>query len=84
MELSQIQHTERIIDVRAVIQHQTPAIRTFQESADVPQRQQVDRAVDVAVLIQPMYSRRSPSVDLGGAGTERFSRHPEARVHGDG
>ena len=61
MELSQVQHTERIIDVRAVIQHQTPAIRTVQESAEVPQRQQLDRAVDVAVLTQPMHSRRSPA-----------------------
>ena len=84
MDLSPIQHTERIIHVRAVIQHQTPAIRTVQETVEIPQGQQLDRAVDVVVLIQPMYLRRSPSVKLGGAGTERFSRHPEARVHGDG
>ena len=43
------------------------------------QRQQLDRPV---VLIQSMYSRRSPSVKLGVAGTERFSRHHEARDHG--
>ena len=40
VELSQVQHTERIIDVRAVIQHQTPAIRTVQETVKAPQRQQ--------------------------------------------
>ena len=45
-------HNERIIDVRAVIEHRTPAIRT--------------------------------DVKLGGAGTERFSRHHEAHDHGDG
>ena len=44
---------------------------------------QLDRVVDVAVLIQPT-SSRSPSVKLGGAGTERFSRHHEAHDHGDG
>ena len=83
VKLPQVQHTERIIDVRAVIQHQR-AIRTVQEKAEVPQSQQLDRAADVAVEIQPMYSRRSPSVKLGGAGAERSSRHPEARAHGDG
>ena len=82
VKLPQFQHTERIIDVRAVIQHQT-AIRTVQEKAELLQSQQLDRAADVAVEIQPMYSRRSPSVKLGGAGTERSSRHPEARVQGD-
>ena len=83
MELSQVQLTEGIIDVRAVTQHQTPNIGTVQETPEVPQRQQLDRVADVAVLIQPMYSKRSPSVKLGGAGTERFSRHHEARNHGD-
>ena len=63
VELPQVQHTERIIDVRAVIQHQT-AIRTVHEKAEVPESQQLDRAVDVAVEIQPMHSRRSPSVKL--------------------
>ena len=82
MELSQVQHTERIVDVRAVIQQQTP-VRTVQETAEVLQTQQLDRAVDVAVLTQPIYSRRSPSTKLGVAGIERLSR-PEARVHGDG
>ena len=47
MERSQVQHTDRISDVRAVIQHQTPVIRTVQETAEVPQTQQLDRAVDV-------------------------------------
>ena len=61
MELSQI------IDVRAVIQQQTPAIRTVQETVKAPQRQQLDRVVDVAVPIQPTYSKRSPGVKLGGA-----------------
>ena len=84
MELSQVEHTERIIDVRAVRQHQTPAIRTVQEKAEVLQRQQLDRAVVVAVLIQSMCSRRSSSVKLGGARTERFSRHHEDRDHRDG
>ena len=84
VEFSQAQHTERIIDVRAEIQHQTPTIRTVLETAEVPQRQQLDRAEDVAVLIQLMCSRRSPSVKLGGAGTARFSRHHEVRDHGDG
>ena len=37
--------------------------------------------VDVAVL-KPKYSKRSLSVKLGGAGTERFFRHHEARDHG--
>ena len=61
VELSQVHHTERIIDVRAVIQHQTPAICTVQETAEVPHRQQLDPVVDVAVLIQPTHSKRSPS-----------------------
>ena len=59
VELSQVQHTEGAIDVRAVIQQQTPAIRTVQETAEVPQRQQLDRVVDVAVMIQPTYSKPS-------------------------
>ena len=32
VDLSQVQHTEGIIDGRAVVQHQTPAIRTVQET----------------------------------------------------
>ena len=66
-----------------VIQHQTLAIRTVQETAEALQRQQLDRAVDVAVTIQLTYSKRSPSVKLGGAGTERFSRHQEVHDRGD-
>ena len=42
VKLSQVQHTERIIDVRAVIQHQA-AIRTVQEKAEVPQSRQLYR-----------------------------------------
>ena len=60
------------------------AILAGQETAEVPQRQQLDRVVDAAVPIQPMYSKRSLSVKLGGARTERFFRHHEARDHGDG
>ena len=47
--LPQVQHTERIIDVRAVMQHQTSVIQRAQEKVEVPQSQQLDRAVDVAV-----------------------------------
>ena len=38
------------------MQQQTPSIRTVRETAEVPQRQQLDRVVDVPVLIQPTYS----------------------------
>ena len=71
VELTQVQHTEGISDDRDVIQQHTVAIRTDQETAEVPQREQLDRVVDVAVLIQPTCSKRSPSVKLGGAGTEK-------------
>ena len=66
-----------------MIQQHTAAIRAVQETAEVLQRQQLDRVVDVAVTIQPTYSKRSPSVKLGGAGAERFVRHHEGRDHGD-
>ena len=71
VELSQDQHTDGIIDDRAVIQQQTPAIRTVQETAEVPRRHQLDRTVDVAVPMHPTYSKRSPSGKLGGAGRMR-------------
>ena len=61
MELSQVQHTERIIDVRAVIQHQTTAIHTVQERAEVPHRQQLDPVVDVAVLMRRRYRKVLPT-----------------------
>ena len=38
VELTQVQHTEGIIDDRTVIQHQTPAIRTVQETVKALQR----------------------------------------------
>ena len=44
VELPQVQHTERIIDVRAVMQHQTSVLQRVQETADVPQSQQLGRA----------------------------------------
>ena len=56
VELTQVQHTEGIIDDRAVIQQPTPAIRTVQETAEVPRRQQLGRGVEVAVPIQLPYS----------------------------
>ena len=73
MGISEVQHTDRIIDVRAVIQQQTPAIPTVREIAEVPRRQQLDQVVDVAVLIQPSYSKRSPSVKLGGVQVQKGS-----------
>ena len=79
VELTQVQHTEGTID-RALIQQHTVAIRTVQKTAEVLQRQQLDRVVDVAVLIQPTYSKRSPSGKLGGAGAKGFSRHHEDRA----
>ena len=64
VELAQVQHTEGIIDDRAVIQQHTVASRTVQETAEVLRRQQLDRGADVAVPMQPTYSKRSPSGKL--------------------
>ena len=55
----------KVIDDRAVMEQHTVAIRTVQETAEVLQRQQLDRVVDVALLIQPAYSKRSPRGKLG-------------------
>ena len=52
MEFPQAQHTERNTNIAVVRLHQTSVIQTVQETAEVPQRLQLDRVLDRAVGIQ--------------------------------
>ena len=49
VELPQVQHIERIVDVTLVMQHQVPTIRSAQKMVEVPQSQCFDRVVDAPV-----------------------------------
>ena len=47
VELPQVQHIERIVDVTVVVQHQVPTIQSAQKVVEVLQSQQLDRVGDV-------------------------------------
>ena len=46
VELPQVQHIERIVDVTVVMQHQVPTNWSAQKMVEVPQSQCFDRVVD--------------------------------------
>ena len=50
VELSQVQHTGRIVDVTVVTPHQVPTTQSVQKMVQVPQSQYLDRGV-VDVLV---------------------------------
>ena len=52
VELSQVPHIEKIVDVTDVMQHQAPTIQTVHKMVEVPEGQYRDRVVDVPVAMQ--------------------------------
>ena len=52
VEESQVQYTDRIVDVLVTVQRRVPTIQTTQRTVEVPQVQFLDRTVGVPVMTQ--------------------------------
>ena len=59
VEVPQVQHFDRIVDLPAVCQHQESIITIAQKTVEFPQAQFIDRVVDVPVTAQRLKSSSS-------------------------